>query len=93
MHPPGAPAAPRGTPRPAPPSLHAPLVPTSVHHQVPLLPQRKRQLPRGVPEVRVVKGGLDCHDVENDTFSVIATAAVEAFLDIDPDDWQLATKA
>ena len=52
----------------------------------------RAELPCGVPEVRVVKGGLNSHDVENDTFSVIATAAVEAFLNINTGDWQLSTK-
>ena len=45
----------------------------------------RAELP-GTPEVQIVKGGLDAHDTENDNVSVIATAAVEAFLDIDPDD-------
>ena len=47
------------------------------------------ELPRGNASVTVVFGGLDVHDTENDTISVIATAAIEAFLDIDPDDWML----
>lgn len=48
------------------------------------------ELPRGRPEVVAVAGGLDVHDQENDTVSVIATAAVEAFLDIDPADWRIS---
>lgn len=52
----------------------------------------RAELPRGTPEVQIVKGGLDAHDLENDNVSVIATAAVEAFLDINPDDWQLSGK-
>jgi hypothetical protein len=47
------------------------------------------ELPRGNASISVVFGGLDVHDTENDTISVIATAAIEAFLDIDPDDWML----
>ena len=53
----------------------------------------RAELPRGTPEVKIVKGGLDAHDAENDNVSVIATAAIEAFLEINPDDWQLSTKA
>ena len=45
------------------------------------------KLPRGNPTVQVVQGGLDMVDVENDTRSVIATAAVEAYLDIDETQW------
>jgi uncharacterized protein (TIGR02058 family) len=44
-------------------------------------------LPRGNAAVQVVKGGLDIVDDVNNTKSVIATAAVEAYLDIDPKDW------
>ena len=51
------------------------------------------ELPRGRPQVHVVKGGLDCFDAENDNLTVIATAAIEAFLDIDPDDWVLSEEA
>ena len=51
------------------------------------------ELPRGTPEVNLVKGGLNVHDEENENVSVIATAAVEAFLDININDWQLSTKA
>ena len=39
--------------------------------------------------VTVVKGGLDVHDKDNDTLSVIATAAIEACLDINPNDWEV----
>ena len=53
----------------------------------------RAELPRGTPEVKIVKGGLDAHDAENDNVSVIATAAIEAFLEINPDDWQLSPKA
>jgi uncharacterized protein (TIGR02058 family) len=51
------------------------------------------ELPRGRPQVHVVKGGLDCFDAENDNLTVIATAAIEAFFDIDPDDWVLSEEA
>ena len=40
------------------------------------------KLPRGNPTVQVVQGGLDMVDGVHDTRSVIATAAVEAYLDI-----------
>ena len=53
----------------------------------------RAELPRGTPEVKIVKGGLDAHDAENDNVSVIATAAIEAFLEINLDEWQLSTKA
>ena len=45
------------------------------------------KLPRGNPTVQVVKGGLDVVDGVHDTKSVIATAAVEACLDIDETQW------
>ena len=45
------------------------------------------KLPRGNATVKVVKGGLDVTDNVHNTKSVIATAAVEAYLDIDPKDW------
>ena len=45
------------------------------------------KLPRGNATVKVVKGGLDVVDNVHNTKSVIATAAVEAYLDIDPKDW------
>lgn len=44
-------------------------------------------LPRGNPTVQVVEGGLDIVDDVHDTRSVIATAAVEAYLDIDETQW------
>ena len=47
------------------------------------------ELPRGRAEVTAVFGGLDVLDAEQGTTHVIATAAVEAFLSIDPDQWQL----
>ena len=45
------------------------------------------KLPRGNPSVQVVKGGLDVVDDVHNTRSVIATAAVEAYLDIDEAQW------
>ena len=45
------------------------------------------KLPRGNAVVKVVKGGLDVVDNVHNTKSVIATAAVEAYLDINPKDW------
>ena len=45
------------------------------------------KLPRGNAAVQVVKGGLDVVDDVHNTKSVVATAAVEAYLDIDPKDW------
>lgn len=46
-------------------------------------------LPRGKANVTVVEGGLDVEDTNGGTPHVIATAAVEAFLAIDADDWGL----
>ena len=46
-----------------------------------------KRLPRGKVRVQVVFGGLDIVDNEHDTKSVVATAAVEAFLDIDEKQW------
>ena len=48
------------------------------------------ELPRGRAEVTVVRGGLDVHDAEQDTTHVVATAAVEAFLPIEPGRWRLS---
>ena len=45
------------------------------------------KLPRGNATVQVVKGGLNVADNVHNTKSVIATAAVEAYLDIDAKDW------
>jgi uncharacterized protein (TIGR02058 family) len=47
-------------------------------------------LPRGKASVTVVKGGLNVVDKDVDTVSVIATAAIEACYDINPEDWQLS---
>ena len=49
-----------------------------------------QKLPRGKVEVTAVKGGLNVVDVENDTCSVVATAAVEAYLNINPNDWVIS---
>jgi uncharacterized protein (TIGR02058 family) len=49
----------------------------------------RAELPRGRPEVRVVFGGLDVHHPEQDTTHVVATAAIEAWLPIEPDAWRL----
>ena len=52
-----------------------------------------QKLPRGKAEVHAVKGGLNVVDTDNNTCSVIATAAVEAFLNIDPNDWMISQKS
>ena len=49
-----------------------------------------QKLPRGKPEVTALKGGLNIVDVENNTCSVVATAAVEVYLNINPNDWVLS---
>ena len=49
-----------------------------------------QKLPRGTASVRVVKGGLNVVDADNNSVTVVATAAVEAWLDIDPNDWVLS---
>ena len=49
-----------------------------------------QKLPRGTASVRVVKGGLNVVDADNNSCTVVATAAVEAWLDIDPNDWVLS---
>ena len=48
------------------------------------------ELPRGRAEVTAVFGGLNVLDAEQGTTHVIATAAVEAFLAIEPDRWRLS---
>ena len=47
------------------------------------------ELPRGKATVSVVHGGQNITDLKNGTVSVIASAAIEACLDLDPTDWQL----
>ena len=49
-----------------------------------------QKLPRGKADVTAVKGGLNVVDAENNSCSVVATAAVEAYLDINPNDWVLS---
>ena len=49
-----------------------------------------QKLPRGKAEVTAVKGGLNVVDAENNTCSVVATAAVEAYLSINPKDWVIS---
>ena len=49
-----------------------------------------QKLPRGTASVRVVKGGLNVVDADNNSCTVVATAAVEAWLDIDPNAWVLS---
>jgi uncharacterized protein (TIGR02058 family) len=48
-------------------------------------------LPRGKAEVTVVFGGQNVVDAENGTTSVIATAAIEAYVDIDKTAWKLSS--
>ena len=49
-----------------------------------------QKLPRGKVEVTAEKGGLNVVDAENNTCSVVATAAVEAYLNINPNDWVIS---
>lgn len=49
------------------------------------------ELPRGRAQVTVVHGGLNVHDPDNNTTSVIATAAVAAFLPIASGTWRLSS--
>ena len=48
------------------------------------------ELPRGVAEVSVVKGGIDIHDPERGSISVVANAAIEAFYEIPQGEWKLS---
>jgi uncharacterized protein (TIGR02058 family) len=50
------------------------------------------ELPRGTAVVTVVTGGQNITDPNSGTVSVIATAAVEAYLDIKATDWKLNQK-
>ena len=52
-----------------------------------------QKLPRGKPEVTALKGGLNVVDVENNTCSVVATAAVEVYLNINPNDWVISNSS
>ena len=47
-------------------------------------------LPRGNPEVTVVHGGLNIDDPQQETPTVIASAAIEAFLDVDAEAWAIS---
>ena len=47
-------------------------------------------LPRGQAVVTAVKGGMNVVDAENQTVSVIATAAIEAFYPMDLVPWTVA---
>ena len=49
-------------------------------------------LPRGNPQVEVVHGGLNIVDPEQDGPTIIASASVEAFLDVEAGDWQISEK-
>ena len=48
------------------------------------------ELPRGSAHVTVVHGGLNVHDPEAETTSVIANAAIEACYDIPDGAWKLS---
>ena len=48
------------------------------------------ELPRGRANVTVVEGGLNVHDPEAGTTSVIANAAIEACYDIPEGAWVLS---
>ena len=52
-----------------------------------------QKLPRGKAEETAVKGGLNVVDADNNTCSVVATAAVEAYLNINPNDWMISQKS
>ena len=49
-----------------------------------------QKLPRGKAEVTAMKGGLNIIDADNNTCSIVATAAVEVYLDINPSDWVIS---
>ena len=51
------------------------------------------QLPRGNPSVAVVRGGLNVDDPAAGEATVIAAAAVEAFLQVDEGAWQISGKS
>jgi uncharacterized protein (TIGR02058 family) len=50
----------------------------------------RAELPRGRAEVKAVLGGLNVHDADQGTTHVLATAAVEAYLPIEPGRWRLS---
>lgn len=47
-------------------------------------------LPRGNPEVAVVHGGLNIEDSAQDRPTIIASAAIEAFLEVDAEGWAIS---
>jgi uncharacterized protein (TIGR02058 family) len=49
------------------------------------------ELPRGVANVKVVKGGLNVPDTATDGAHVIATAAIEAWVDLGDRAWRLSS--
>jgi len=49
------------------------------------------ELPRGRAEVTGVLGGLNVHDPDNDQTHVIATAAIEAYVGVEPGKWKLSS--
>lgn len=49
----------------------------------------RAELPRGRAHVTAVLGGLNVLDADQGTTHVLATAAVEAFLSIEPGRWRL----
>ena len=50
----------------------------------------RAELPRGRAEVTAVLGGLNVHDADQGTTHVLATAAIEAYLPIEPGRWRLS---
>ena len=52
----------------------------------------RAELPRCKAEVTAVLGGLNVHDADQGTTHVLATAAVEAFLPMEPGRWRLSTQ-
>jgi uncharacterized protein (TIGR02058 family) len=48
------------------------------------------ELPRGIANVRAVKGGLDVEDAATGTCHIIATAAIEAFVPDQKGKWKLS---
>jgi uncharacterized protein (TIGR02058 family) len=50
-------------------------------------------LPRGNPQVTVIHGGLNIEDDAQDTPTIIASAAVEAFLEVGAEGWAISRAA
>lgn len=50
-------------------------------------------LPRGNPQVTVVHGGLNIEGDAQDTPTIIVSAAVEAFLEVDAEGWAISGSA